>query len=433
MFSEMSFGIFAILVFGGIGFLVATTLRRVVTTNEVHIVQSSKKTTSYGSSTSNGNVYYQWPSSLPFIGVSVTKMQISNFDVDLMGYEAYEKKRLPFVVDVKAFFRIADSNVAAQRVKDFSELKEQLTGIVQGAVRTVLATHDLEEIMQGRGTFGDAFTAEVREQLKCWGVEAVKNIELMDIRDGNNSRVIHNIMEKKKSEIEMESRTEVAKNRKLAEISEIEARQKVDLEKQITEQAVSLRTIEKERSVSLEKQSALQSIKDQEALTMNKTMEILKVETVKKAEITRDAKIIEANQSKDTQVILSQARLETEKMTAEAIALNGKAKADAEREMLLAPVEAQTTLAKEIGSNKEYQNYLITIRQVEAGQAVGIEQAKALTHADIKVIANSGDVTSGVKKVTDIFSSKGGTELGGMLEALKNSPAGEAILNKLTS
>jgi hypothetical protein len=33
----------------------------------------------------------------------------------------------------------------------------------------------------------------------------------------------------------------------------------------------------------------------------------------------------------------------------------------------------------------------------------------------------------------DLFSSKGGTAVGGMLEALKNTSAGKSVLDKLTS
>ena len=36
-------------------------LRRIVPADMVHVVQTSKRTTSYGKNTSNGNVYYQWP------------------------------------------------------------------------------------------------------------------------------------------------------------------------------------------------------------------------------------------------------------------------------------------------------------------------------------------------------------------------------------
>jgi len=40
-------------------------LRRIVPADMVHVVQTSKRTTSYGKNTSNGNVYYQWPKWLP--------------------------------------------------------------------------------------------------------------------------------------------------------------------------------------------------------------------------------------------------------------------------------------------------------------------------------------------------------------------------------
>ncbi|MEO6172524.1 MAG: SPFH domain-containing protein, partial [Arenimonas sp.] len=178
---------------------IALLLRRVVPTNEVHIIQSGKATVSYGKDHEAGNTYYEWPAWLPKIGIVKIVLPVSVFDGDLEAYEAYDKGRLPFVVDVKAFFRISDSNLAAQRVSSFDELRSQLHAILQGAVRTILASADIEEIMQGRSQFGEAFTREVETQLVNWGVSTVKNIELMDIRDSTGSHVIKNIMEKKKS------------------------------------------------------------------------------------------------------------------------------------------------------------------------------------------------------------------------------------------
>ena len=203
--------------------ITAMLFRRVVATNEVHIIQSAKNTTSFGKDTGNGNTYYEWPSWLPIIGVTKIVLPVSVFDINLNGYEAYDKGRVPFIVDITAFFRIKDSNVAAQRVSSFSELIEQLRAIIQGSVRTILSSHEIEDIMHSRSTFGDSFTKEVREQLASWGVETVKNLELMDIRDSQDSNVIRNIMEKKKSLIEMQSRVEVAENIKNAEIAEINA------------------------------------------------------------------------------------------------------------------------------------------------------------------------------------------------------------------
>ena len=204
---------------------ISVMFRRVVSTNMVHIVQSRRKTSPYGTGQGVGNVYYRWPSWVPFFGVTVIALPVSNFDISLKGYEAYDKDRVPFMVDVVAFFRINDTARAAQRVSSIEELKAQLQQIVQGAVRKVLASALIDTIMLERAQFGAQFTEEVREQLKEWGTEPVKSMELMDIRDSHDSKVISNIMAKKTSHIEMESRTEVAKNMKTAEMAEIDAKQ----------------------------------------------------------------------------------------------------------------------------------------------------------------------------------------------------------------
>ena len=81
--------------------------RRVVPTNEVHIVQSSKKTLSYGKDTGNGNTYYKFPSWVPIIGVTVKELPVSVFSIDIDNYEAYDLGRLPFVLDLTAFFRVS--------------------------------------------------------------------------------------------------------------------------------------------------------------------------------------------------------------------------------------------------------------------------------------------------------------------------------------
>jgi flotillin len=88
------------------------SLRRIVPTNVVHIVQRGNTTTSYGVGKTS-NVYYEWPAWLPKFGVSVRELPLSNFDIDLREYFAYDKDRVPFVVDVKAFFHINNTNIAA--------------------------------------------------------------------------------------------------------------------------------------------------------------------------------------------------------------------------------------------------------------------------------------------------------------------------------
>lgn len=429
----------------GLFFVVMTiwilNLRRVVSTNEVHIVQSSGTTTSYGKDQSAGNKYYQWPTWVPFVGIQVIKLPVSVFSLPILNYDAYDSGRLPFVLDLAAFFRIEDSNVAAQRVDSMDELEDQLRAILQGAARTILASKDIEEIMQGRSEFGNLFTNEVTEQLKAWGVGTVKNIELMDIRDVEGSRVIANIMEKKKSEIDRESRVTVAENKRQAENAEIDASREIEINRQKAAEQVGIRTADKDKLVGIANEKAQQEILEQQKVTTEKDMDVKRVTDVKSAEILKDVNIVKADEQKATDVIkadgekqktvlIAEGKLEAQKREAEGYLVNGQAKAESEKLLQLAPVEAQIVLAKEIGENQNYQQYLVTIRNVEKDEKIGIEQAKALMQAEIKVIANSGDASSGLASVGQVLSSKGGQAIASMVEGLAQTENGQALINK---
>ncbi len=431
------------------------SLRRVVPTNEVHIIQRGKETISYGkgSKENRGNVYYEFPACIPYIGVTRTTLPISVFDVTLVAYEAYDKGRLPFVVDVKAFFRISDSNTAAARISDFSELKNQITDIVRGAVRSIMANAELEDIMGERAIYGSRFTEMVKEQLGNWGVEPVKNIELMDVRDAKDSEVIGNIMAKKSSEIEMQSRSEVAANMKKAREAEIQAAQDVDLKQEEANQQVGMKKATVQREVGLADERAKQAVKEQAKVTAEKEMEVQKVTQVKKAEIDKEANIILAEQNKEVAVKNAEAvkaqvelRAEADKRQielkaeaelskglkeAQAIEAKGKAEAEAKKQMELAPVNAQITLAKEIGENQGYQDYLVRLEQIKALCEVGIEQAKNLGNADIKINTMANTIPSGVSKVADVFSPQGGLNLAGMFETMAQSPIGQQVIEKV--
>lgn len=439
--------------------------RRVVETNEVHIVQSSNKTVSYGKDTGNGNTYYEFPSWVPIFGITKIVLPVSVFAIKIDDYEAYDLGRLPFVVDITAFFRIEDSNLAAQRVESFEDLQIQLTNIIQGSIRSILSSRALEDILQIRSELGDDFTKAVKIQLQSWGIEPVKNIELMDIRDSSGSKVIFNIMEKKKSEIEKESRIEVANNLKLAQIAEIEAVQATEVKQQDANKIVGLKTVENEREVAISKELANQLIKDQEKITKEKEMEVVRVKDVKEAEIKKQVEIVRAEQDqrkieidaearknakikdaeaiKENQILVAQgdkekqflaaaALLEMKDKEAQGTLKIGSAEAEALRLKELAPVNAQIELAREIGENEGYQTYLISIKQIEANRDIGLEQAKALSNADLKIIANEGNVASGVNKIGDVLSSKGGTNLASMLEGLNQSEIGKKIIDKFT-
>lgn len=443
------------------------SLRRIVPTNVVHIVQRGDKTVSYGIGKGT-NVYYKFPAWIPIIGVVVRELPVSNFDIDLSQYSAYDKDRVPFLVDVKAFFHIADTNKAAEKVESFDEMKKQLENVVQGAVRSILAKSKLEEIMEERSIFGEKFTENVRIDLQNWGVEAIKNIELMDIRDAAGSHVIQQIMAKRISAIDMESRTEVAENKKKAEQAELLADQFVQITKAETEQlsgeaqakstqAIGIAQAESAKQSGIAKQQAIAEVAKAERQTAEQKMEVIKINTVKQAEIDKETAIIAQEQEKKQVEItaeadkfkietLATANLEAQKKEAEAITTVGQAQAsiiqakglaeaEAKKQMELATVAAQTKLAKETGSNPEYINYLVKIREIEVSGEVNKVQyeslATALQGADLKLLVNSGDVHSGLNSFTDLLSSKGGSAANGLITAMKDTAAGAGLIHLL--
>jgi len=449
--------------------------RRIVAPNVVHIVQQGKKTISYGSGKEAGNVYYRWPSWLPIIGITVRELPVSNFDLDLLEYDAYDKDRLPFKVDIKAFFSIFDTNTAAAKVESFEELRVHLSGIVQGAVRSILAKSDLETIMSERSKYGQEFTNSVFDNLKQWGVQCTKNIELMDVRDASGSRVIENIMAKKKSDIEKESRIVVAENNQKASQAEIEATQIVEIRKAEAFQKVGERKAESEKNVGIAEEKSKQEVQEEAKLTKTKEMAVFEVATVRKAEIEKKAVVVNTEAQKETAIIKAEGdrqsvivrsegerqsvivKSEGEKISAENIATAIKAKgfaeadviqktktaeaegikattlaqAEGEKAMQLASVTAQKELAAAIGENQGYQQYLITIRQVEAQQAIGVEQAKNIGHADIKIISNAGTIEEGISGATKLFGSKLGQNIAATLEGLAQTDTGRAVLDKI--
>lgn len=417
---------------GFIAFVIflAIFFRVVVRPNFAHIVQRRSKTTLYGKGYKS-NAYYKWPSWLPFFGVVVRHLPVSNFDLSLKEYEAYDRDKVPFIVDVTAFFRIEDPDKAAQRVEDLGELEGQLSLIVQGAVRKVLASDLIEIIMLERSKFGDMFTNEVSDQLKEWGVASVKAMELMDIRDGKGSQNVSNIMAKKTSKIDMESRTEVAVNKKKAETAEIEAEREIEVRRQEALETVGRRTAEKDKQVGMAQEQSSQNVLEEKKVTREKDMEVNRVNEVKMAEIVRDKEIVNAEQTKKTTVIVADGNLEAKKKEAEGIEAEGSARAEAEKLMKLAPVMAKIELAKEIGENEGYQQYLRAIESIKAYLQVGSKQAEALKEADVKVISNAGKPTEGVTNVMDLFTTEGGTQLGGMIEAFAQSPIGKTLLQKM--
>ena len=456
-----------------VGFIYVLSLRKVVPTNEVHVVQRAKETVSYGKEASDakGNTYYKIPTWVPKYGVAVSVLPALIIDISISDYAAYDKFKVPFSVDIKAFFRVSDFNLAASRVYSIDELKKQLESIVQGAVRSILAKDDLESIMSERTKYGVQFTDSVTPQLKEWGVTAVKNIELMDIRDGEDSKVIYNIMQKKSSTIEREMRVEIAKNAQLANEAELEAKQEIELKEQDVEQSVGLRKARVSQEVGIADEKQKQEVQVQAKITAEREMEVKLVKDVQAAEIEKKAALVRAEQERavievqakasitkteaDKQVAILNAEADKSKLElsaeanktqielkadadlkaatnqAKGIKVRGESEADARERMEKAQIAGQVELFDKVNKDTGYQEFLVKQRQVEAMEKIGVEQAKNLSNAEIKIFANAGSVSDGVTQASKVLSPKTGLDAASMLETFASTPLGKEVANKL--
>lgn len=454
--------------------LVSLLFRVVVSTNEVHIIQTSKKSIPYGKGEAAGNVYYNFPAWFPFIGVSRIILPVSNFNVLINDYAAFDENKVPFLVDVASFFRINNPTEAAQKISSFAELKDQLRLILSGSIRSVFATKPIISIMEDREAISELFNQSVISQLSSWWVESVKAVEIMDIKDDYNSNVIKNIKDQKSSEIEKNSRIEIAMNQKEAEIAEIEAQKEASIIAENAKREIGQKEAERERLVGIAKEQSQQEIAAEAKITAEKELEVKQVEAVRMAEIAKKEAEIKAEQDKNVMATAAEAKkiekvtnaealkLEQEKkaeadlfteaknaewdlvrMTknaegnyitmaknAEGIHKEGEANAEATRLMEIAKVSWQIELAEKISEKPTYMEYLQMIEAIKASEKVGVSRSTALEKAEMKIMANSNNVDDGVNNMLELFSSKWGTSIGSMLENLNNTELGRELISK---
>ena len=446
-------------------------LRRVVPTNEVHIIQKWSSSTPHWKWFKWWNTYLAFPSWVPFFWVAIQKLPLSVFDLQLNWYKAYDSWKVPFIVDITAFFNINQPEMAAQKIYTMWELKDQLNETLKWVVRKVLASKDIIEIMESRKEIKDEFYAEVLNAVKEWWVDS-KNVEFMDIRDPSDwsSQVISNIMMKKRSQIEADSKIEVAENQKRAiiekENKESEARAKAaeakaradiissdalresEVKRIENEKLTQNKDIEKEKLLAVQKEEAKQKVYESEKVTKEKELDVKKVESEKNAEIAKSIELIKADEQKQKSIIDAEAEKET--ITIQAQADKTKVELEAEADKTKVDLEAQAeknriesiwlAKAKEIdylgtaeAKNKtemakalnSFSNgslwFLVKELEVKLSEVVDLEKAKALNNADVKVISTWSNGGEWVKNFMDLFSAKWWTNLWAMLESLKNT------------
>lgn len=448
----------AIIVFVVIFIYILTQLRKVVPTNEAHVVQKGKTSVSFGKGFEWGNVYHNWPSWVPVVWVSVQKLPLSIFDLQLNDYKAYDSGKVPFQVDITAFFEIKDPTVAAQKVFTIGELKDQLNETLKWVVRKVLASKDIVEIMESRVEIKKEFYDQVFGAVKSWGI-MLQNVEFMDIRDADGSQVVTNIMMKKRSQIESESQIEVAENQKKATIEKenklaearsaaAQAKSGADIIASDAERDAEIKVIEnekltqnqeieKERILAVQKEEAKQKLYEAEKVTKERELAVKQVDEEKNAEIAKSIELIRADEQKQKMIIDAQADKASIELAAWADKIKVELEASAEKTRIesiwiakakeidyigTARAKNQTQMAEALNMfDQESLEFMKKELDVKLSEIVDLEKAKALWKADVKVISTGSNGWEGVKSFMDLFSANGGSNIGAMVEAAKNT------------
>lgn len=399
-----------------------------------------------------------WPSWVPIVWISIQKLPLSVFDLQLNWYKAYDSWKVPFIVDVTAFFSIEDPELAAQKIFTMAELKDQLNETLKWVVRKVLASKDIIEIMESRKEIKDEFYAEVLTAVKNWWVTS-KNVEFMDIRDPDDwsSQVIWNIMMKKRSQIEAESQIEVAENQKRSMIErenkEAEARAKAaeakaradimasdalresELKRIENEKLTQNQDIEKDRILAIQREVAKQNLYESEKETKAKFLEIKQLEEEKNAEISKNIELIKADEQKQKSVIDAEAEKETITLRAQVEKTEVELKAQAEKNRIesiwlakakeidfIGSAEAKNKMemAKALNEFTEAAlKFMEKELEVRLSEIVDLEKAKALAKADVKVISTWPNWWEGLNNFMDLFSAKWGANIWAMVDTAK--------------
>ena len=437
--------------------IIAINLRKVVPTNEVHILQKWKKTIIKWKDFKEWNVYYNFPQWMPLFGISVTKLPLYVFDIKLETYQAYDNGKIPFDVDVTAFFVIKDAEQAAKRVASFDELQLQLKEIVKWSIRKTLSQYDIQEIMEARWDLANKFYEEITQAVKEWWVD-LKNIEFMDIIDAEWFEVIRNLLEKKRKAIEADSKNEVSRKNRDIEIVEAQAKKEAEVKRIENEKEAQLaqieadkltrtQEVEKEKMIRLQEEESKKQVYEKQKETKQKELDIKLLENEKEAEIQKIKEIIDAEKEKEIEIKNAEAKARTVELNAEAqaraVELEAEAKQIAvEKEWLakaksidyVGTAEAKNKMEMAKALNMFSQatlQYLAQELNLKYTTKVDLEKAKALEKADVKVISTGSNWNEGMNSFMDLFSAKGGANLGWMIESFKNT-VWEEKFNEIT-
>ncbi len=338
----------------------------------------------------------------------VLSLEPMTTDIDLKG--ALSKGNIRVAVPSTFTFGISTKeNIminAAERLLGLTkpDIIVQASDIILGQLRLAIATLSIEEINQDREKFLEQINANVNTELNKIGLEII-NVNIKDITD--ESGYIDAIGRKAAAEAINKAKVEVAQQEKLGAIGEAEANKEkeVQVAEQTAQTEIGKTNAEKEQRIktaSLEAEAvdgeniAKANIADSNANLAVKQADALKLGEVAKANAERD--VLMAQKERE------EARLKKEELAAQEVEkLKIQVEADAEAEKLrrIANGEADAIKAKYFAEAEG-------VRAVLEAKAKGYDQL-------VKISNNKPEIATSflmIEKIEDIVAKQ--------VEAIKN-------------
>lgn len=409
---------------------------RVVDPSQAHLVVSRKEKFIVSSddsiATEGKKAYFAIPSNIPYIARSVRVMDLTIMELK-HPQETYEKGQARFGVTSSLKYRIANVKVASETFTNEKELKGMLEDIVESSVRQVTANYNVEDVRSQKNKIQDEIVNLMKDDLAQWGLE-FKNFQLVDFTDTPDSTIISDISKRREVAIKATTREMNAEKDKNATMKEAAA-----------EEESGQRIIEKDRTLAEQKEIADMMVSEKKKEAEEKRFEVVKVQTIKQADINKaeakiiaeqqkEVAIIKAEEDKDAEkIMMEQKRLEgegdrlraEERAKGEAAPILEKGKAEATIKLEKGLADAKVLDEKQKALNKYTPDAIRAMTAeliVEKDRQVGIENAQALKEAEIKILSGA-----------DSGGSNAGWDLTKVIEAsnMNNDGLSNAILNKI--
>jgi len=356
--------------------------------------------------------YFKIPGWVPGYGMVVHRMPLKILSIPIPDFLAFDKDRARFVCDIVAYAVIKDPVTAAMRFpSNLEELGGDISKVVRATTRDSTTKKPIREIINDREGIIKTINEPLSEALSHWGLD-LRDVELVEFKDPEKPiyegeeppQVIKDISSIIEVQISSEARQKNAEQLKIARLKEAEAEEIAKMRELQRDEEIGKRDKKKEQEVYKEAKKA----KEEE-------LEVEKVNKVKSQDIERERAVVEANQKKEVETVIKEQkqlsgqgdRLQQEEQA--------KGKAAFIREEGFANAEAKEKLQDALNKFKE--NAILALVAeilVEKDRQIGIETAKALSQADLKVFSGGE-------------AGKGGFDLGQLVKSLEVADEGSAL------